>query len=174
MLSYITPQKCITNENLAEFARCTQFRKYDYMLAAILDAILHNRKMHHFQTVHPPWWWPPSMSPTAWKILTLRVQLKVHGFNKLTHCRFTSIVGFIRGFVLMMTNSRAGSHGQDHFLTSLHYIMIITCLQTIVSPYSIVVRVFPPQSSIALHLWLSLCCKFCACALADFFEYNLE
>ena len=56
---------------------------------------------------------------SCWKILRLRVQLKVHGFNNLTHSRFTSIAGFNYGLVVMMTNSRSGSHGQDHLLTSL-------------------------------------------------------
>ena len=35
------------------------------------------------------------------------------------HSRFTSIAGFNNGLVVMMTNSRAGSHGQDHLLPSL-------------------------------------------------------
>ena len=37
----------------------------------------------------------------------------------LTHSKFTSIAGFNYGLVVMMTNSRAGYHGQDHLLTSL-------------------------------------------------------
>ena len=58
-------QWCITTENLAGFASFTHIPKYDYMLAAILDAILYNKKMHHFQTLHPLSRRPPSMSLKA-------------------------------------------------------------------------------------------------------------
>ena len=43
------------------------------------------------------------------------VQLKVHGFNNLTHS--PTSLDLLTG--LLTTNSRAGSRGQDHLLTSL-------------------------------------------------------
>ena len=51
------------------------------------------------------------------KYFGLRVQLKVHGFNNLTHSRFTNIVGFYNG--LVDNKHLCWVSCQDHLLTSL-------------------------------------------------------
>ena len=51
------------------------------------------------------------------KYFGLRVQLKVHGFNNLTHSRFTNIVGFYKG--LVDNKHLCWVSCQDHLLTSL-------------------------------------------------------
>ena len=51
------------------------------------------------------------------KYFGLQVQLKVHGFNNLTHSRFTNIVGFYNG--LVDNKHLCWVSCQDHLLTSL-------------------------------------------------------
>ena len=94
--------------------------------------------------------------------------------EKSLDCESPTSLEFITG--LLTTNCRAGSHGQDHFLTSLlmhlHYNHnMLTDNKSVLT-----LRWFAhlSQSSLALCLWLSLCYKFCACALADFSEYCIE
>ena len=75
----------------------------------------------------------------------------------------------------MTMNSRALSYGQDHLLTSL--LIHLHHGHNMLTDNSQVTQwwfVHLSQSSLALCLWLSLCYKFCACALADFPEYNIE
>ena len=50
------------------------------------------------------------------KYFGLQVQLKVHGFNNLTHSRFTNIVGFYNG--LVDNKHLCWVSCQDHLLTS--------------------------------------------------------
>ena len=51
------------------------------------------------------------------KYFGLQVQLKVHGFNNLTHSRFTNIVGFYNG--LVDNKHLCWVSCQEHLLTSL-------------------------------------------------------
>ena len=76
----------------------------------------------------------------------------------------------------MTINSRVGSHDQDHLLTSLlmqlhhGHSMLTDNSQTLLYGGSRI-----SLKAISLFcLWLSLCYKFCASALADFSEYNIE
>ena len=105
------------------------------------------------------------------KYFGLQVQLKVHGFNNLTHSRFTNIVGFYNG--LVDNKHLCWVSCQDHLLTS--FLMQLHHGHNMLTDNSQSLLYGGSRISLrALCLWLSLCHKFCACALADFSEYNIE
>ena len=104
------------------------------------------------------------------KYFGLQVQLKVHGFNNLTHSRFTNIVGFYNG--LVDNKHLCWVSCQDHLLTS--FLMQLHHGHNMLTDNSQSLLYGGSRISLrALCLWLSLCHKFCACALADFSESGL-